>query len=293
MRITVLAGPTGIGKTDLSIELAQHWGVPIVSADARQCYAELAIGSAPPTPAQRAAVPHYFVADRPVTELLDANRYAQEARPALEASLQAHGRALVVGGSGLYIKALLQGFDDLPPADTALRQHLTERLAQEGLALLATELCNLDPAAAERVDLANPRRVLRALEVTLGTGKPFTQHLGQGADPLPYPVDFYCLDMPRPELYARIDRRVELMMEAGLLAEATALYPLRHLPSLQTVGYREIFDYLDGLSTLPEAVARIQQNTRRYAKRQLTWFRAQPGVRFLPVAEARATLLAG
>ena len=292
MRITVLAGPTGIGKTDLSIELAQRWGVPIVSADARQCYAELAIGAAPPTAEQRAAVLHHFVADRSVTDLLDANRYAQEARPLVEASLQAHGRALVVGGSGLYIKALLQGFDDLPAPDDALRGQLAERLAQEGLATLAAELCGLDPAAAGRVDLANPRRVLRALEVTLATGRPFTQHLGQGADPLPYPVDFYCLDMPRPQLYERIDRRVLAMMDAGLEAEARSLYPLRHLPSLQTVGYRELFDYFAGQGTLAEAVARIQQNTRRYAKRQLTWFRAQPGIKFLATAEAQATLLA-
>jgi tRNA dimethylallyltransferase len=279
--VTVLAGPTGIGKTDLSLELAQRWGVPIISADSRQCYRELAIGSAPPSPEQLAAVQHFFIADRSVHEPLDANSYATEARLRLEESMLTHGRALVVGGSGLYIKALLQGFDALPSADEHLRQQLTERLAQEGLAALVAELITLDPAAEQHVALQNPRRVLRAIEVCLSSGKPYTSHLGQGAAPLLYKTDFYCLDMPRQDLYARINQRVDAMMAAGLEAEATALYPDRHLPALQTVGYRELFDYLDGNTSLDAAIDLIKQNTRRYAKRQGTWFRAQPGVQLV------------
>lgn len=279
--LTVLAGPTGIGKTDLSIELAQRWGVPIISADSRQCYRELAIGSAPPDAGQLAAVQHYFIADRSVIKPLDANGYAREARVRVQESMEAHGRALVVGGSGLYIKALLEGFDDLPSADAHLREQLAARLSQEGLAALADELLRLDPEVAGRLDLQNPRRVLRALEVCLQTGLPFTHHLGKGADPLPYPVEFYGLDMPRPELYARIDRRVDLMIEAGLVAEAEGLYPLRHLPSLQTVGYRELFAWMEGETDLSRAIDLIKQNTRRYAKRQGTWFRGQPGLRWV------------
>ena len=285
--VTVLAGPTAVGKTDLSIALAKRWAVPIISADSRQCYRELAIGSAPPDAGQLAEVRHCFIADRSVTEPLTAATYAAEARLQVGESMAAHGRALVVGGSGLYIKALLDGFDDLPPADEALRQTLNARLEAEGLTALAQELTALDPAAGTTIDLQNPRRVVRALEVTLHTGKPFTQLLGKGAEPLPYPVDYFCLDLPRPELYARIGRRVEAMMQAGLLAEAEALYPVRHLPALQTVGYRELFDYMDGQGTLSEAMARIQQNTRRFAKRQMTWFRGQPGVRFVSEAYFR------
>jgi len=288
MSVTVLAGPTGIGKTDLSIQLALRWGVPIISADSRQCYRELAIGSAPPTPEQLAAVPHYFIADRSIHHALDANSYATEARLRIDESVAEHGKALVVGGSGLYIKALLEGFDELPPADETLRQALTERMALEGLATLAAELVELDPAAEAKVNLQNPRRVLRALEVCITSGKPFTDHLGRGGQPLPYKVDFYCLDMPREGLYARINQRVDAMIAAGLVAEAEGLAQYQHLPPLQTVGYREVFDFQAGKVTLPQAIEAIKQNTRHYAKRQLTWFRAQAGVQFVDHAYFRA-----
>jgi len=285
--ITILAGPTGIGKTDLSMELAQRWGVPILSADSRQCYQELAIGSAQPSAAQQAAVSHYFVADRSVHTPTDAHAFALEFRPMLQTSLATHGRALVVGGSGLYIKALVHGFDAMPAADAGLRAKITQRLASEGLQILAQELVSLDPAAAAAVALHNPRRVARALEVCLASGQPYTQFLGKGAAPLPYPIQFFCLTQPTETLYARINQRVDAMMQAGLLAEAQQLHPHMHLPALQTVGYRELFNYLDGKTTLPVAIELIKQNTRRYAKRQGTWFRAQDGVQFVDHAYIR------
>ncbi len=273
-RLIVITGPTGSGKTDLSIAVASRLCVPIISADSRQVFEGMAIGTAQPTPKQLAAVPHYFIASHEITEHYTCGRYAEEALAILETLFKDYDTVVAVGGSGLYIDALCEGVDELPEYDPELRARLQEIPLEE----LLEQLIELDPVYYEQVDRRNPQRVVRAVEVCLQTGRPYSdQRTGKRAV-RGFDVVKIGVEMPREILYDRINRRVDAMIEAGLEAEARTLYPYRTLNALQTVGYRELFDYLDGLITRDEAVELIKRNSRRYAKRQMTWLRRDESV---------------
>lgn len=272
-RLIVVVGATGSGKTDLSIRLAQHYGAPVVSTDSRQIYRGLPIGTAQPTDEQLQAAEHHFIASHEITQNFNCGEYEVQALALLERLFAKHGTVVAVGGSGLYVRALCEGMDDLPQADEQLRAQLTERMEREGVAALAEELRRLDPEYYGQVDRRNPARVQRALEVCLQTGRPYSQQRLGVRRERPFRIVKVGVDMPREVLYGRIDRRVDAMMEAGLEQEARAVYPFRHLNSLQTVGYKELFEWFDGAISREQAVELIKRNTRRYAKRQLTWFR--------------------
>ena len=279
-RLLVIVGPTGSGKTDLSIRLARHYGAPILSTDSRQFYRGMPIGTAQPTPDQLQAAEHHFIASHDLKEDLNCGSYETQALSCLEKLFAKHDRAIAVGGSGLHVRALCEGMDDLPQADPELREALSRRLETEGVDALAAELRTLDPAYYATVDRRNPARVMRALEVCLQTGRPYSEQRTGVRRPRPFGIVKAGVDLPREELYARIDRRVDRMVADGLEAEARALYPYRSLNALQTVGYREFFDYFDGRTSYEEAVSLIKRNSRRYAKRQLTWFRRDPEIRW-------------
>lgn len=288
--LLVIVGPTGSGKTDLSIRLAQHYGAPILSTDSRQLYRGMPIGTAQPDAEQLQAVEHHFIASHDIQEDLSCGQYATQALACLERLFVTHDQVVAVGGSGLYVKALCEGMDDLPQADPALRAALTRRLADEGVDALAEQLRELDPRYYEEVDRRNPARVLRAVEVCLQTGRPYSEQRTGRRRKRPFEVVKIGIDLPRVELYERIDRRVDRMLVDGLEAEARALYPYRSLNALQTVGYREFFDYFDGRTSYEESVELIKRNSRRYAKRQLTWFRRDPEIRWFHPTEDAAMI---
>lgn len=279
-KLVVVVGPTASGKTDLSLALAEYYRAPILSTDSRQCYRGMAIGTAQPTYEELDRAEHYFIASHNFDDELSCGRFAVQALELLEKLFADHSHVLAVGGSGLYVRALCEGMDELPQADPAVRKELAERLAAEGLESLAAELARLDPDYYAAVDRRNPARVVRALEVCLQTGLPYSQQRSGVRQDRPFGIVKIGVEMERDELYARIDRRVDRMMADGLEDEARALYPLRHLNALRTVGYRELFDYFNGRCTRSEAVESIKRNTRRYAKRQMTWFRRDPSVRW-------------
>lgn len=270
--LVVLAGPTGVGKTDLSIRLAKELATPIISADSRQLYKEMSIGTAVPTPEQLAQVQHYFIQTRSVTENYTAGMYEEDALTLVEQLFVTHSHLLVVGGSGLYIDALCRGIDEIPATKPALRAELMQRLEKEGLPSLQAQLRLLDAAICLQLDMSNPQRVVRALEVCLTSGKPYSSLKQNFSKKRSFNIIHLALQRDRAELYERINLRVDQMLEQGLLEEAQALYPLRGLNALKTVGYRELFDYFDGTLTFEQAVELIKQNSRRYAKRQLSWF---------------------
>ena len=268
-RLIVITGPTGSGKTDLSVAVASHLGIPIISADSRQVFDGMAIGTAQPSPEQLATVPHHFIASHKITEHYTCGRYAADALALLERLFTEHDSVVVVGGSGLYIDALCNGVDDLPEHDPALRTRLQKTPFNE----LLEQLRELDPIYYEQVDRHNPQRVIRAVEVCLQTGHPYSEQRTGRRAARDFSVVKIGVEMPRAALYDRIDRRVDAMMAAGLEDEARSLYPHRTLNALQTVGYRELFDYFDGKITLADAVELIKRNSRHYAKRQMTWLR--------------------
>lgn len=279
-RLLVIVGPTGSGKTDLSLRVARRYGAPILSTDSRQFYRGMAIGTAQPTVEEQQLVEHHFIASHDITEGLNCGTYEQEALSCLERLFATHDDVVAVGGSGLYIQALCDGMDDLPQADEALRTRLMERLRDGGLEPLAAELRELDPAYCATADLHNPARVVRALEVCLQTGRPYSeQRLGTRRE-RPFRTLKIGVELPREVLYERINRRVDRMLDERLVDEARRLYPHRALNALQTVGYRELFDWFDGRTTYEEAVELIKRNTRRYAKRQITWFRRDAEIRW-------------
>ncbi len=282
--LQIILGPTAVGKTDYALAAAKAFGSPIVSCDSRQLFREMRIGTARPTEAQLAEVPHYFIADRSVTDGCTAGRYEIEALQLLETLFQTHETVVMAGGSGLYIDALCNGLDDFPEADPALRAHLSERLRTEGVSALRSELRILDPESYATVDPANGQRIIRALEVTIATGRKYSSLKTRPARQRPFAIEKTGLTRPRAELYARIDARVDQMMEEGLLEEARNLLPLRGLPALNTVGYKELFGYFDGAYDLSEAVRLIKRNTRHYAKKQLTWWARDPSIRWIDLS---------
>ena len=279
--LRIILGPTAVGKTDYAIAEARAVGSPVVSCDSRQLFREMRIGTARPDDAQLAAVPHYFIADRSVRDGCTAGQYELEALALLEKLFVDHEVVVMAGGSGLYIDALCNGLDDFPPADPALRADLSRRLREEGVASLRAELRLLDPESYAALDPANGQRIVRALEVTIGTGRKFSSFKTRPEKPRPFTIEKIGLKRPRPELYARIDARVDQMMAEGLLEEARSLLPQRDLPALNTVGYKELFGYFDGTYDLAEAVRLIKRNTRHYAKKQLTWWARDPAIRWI------------
>ena len=279
--LQIILGPTAVGKTDYAIAEALRVGSPVVSCDSRQLYRELRIGVARPDDAQLAAVPHYFIADRSISEPCSAGAYELEALQLLDKLFRDHETVVMAGGSGLYIDALCNGLDDFPEADPELRAQLSERLRTEGVAALRADLRVLDTETYATIDPANGQRIVRALEVTIATGRKYSSFKTHPAKERPFTIVKTGLKRPRPELYTRIDARVDRMMEEGLLEEARALLPHRSLPALNTVGYKELFDYFDGRYDLSEAVRLIKRNTRHYAKKQLTWWARDPSIHWI------------
>lgn len=274
--LVVVAGPTASGKTEVGIQLAMHYQSVVLSADSRQLYYEIPIGSAAPTPEQRARVPHYFVGDRSITQPCNASQYEHEVLALVEEIFRKHPCVFLVGGSGLYIDAVCKGFDTLPDPDPAMREQVHERYKKDGLEGLRTWLYQLDPVYYNIVDLNNPARLMRAIEVCLITGQPYSSLRTGAVQKRPFRILKIALNVPREILFHRIALRADAMIEAGLVEEAFALRHLRHLNTLRTVGYEELFAHFDGLYTLNEAIEKIKTNTRRYAKRQLTWFKKDP-----------------
>lgn len=271
--LIVIVGPTAIGKTAAAIQLAQHFNTVILSADSRQFYREMSVGTAKPTTQELAAAQHYFINSHSITEPFSVGDFEKQGLALLDELFKIHDTIIMVGGSGLYIKAICDGFDNIPVADEDVRERLNAELETKGLAYLQKKLKEADPDYYAEVDINNPQRVIRALEVFESTGNPFSSYRVAATNTRPFNIIKIALDMPRELLYNRINQRVDIMVKQGLLDEVKSLLPYRHLNALNTVGYSEIFDYLDGKIDLKTAIENIKQNTRRFAKRQLTWFR--------------------
>ncbi len=273
--LLVIAGPTAVGKTAFCVALAKKLQTEVVSADSRQFYRELSIGTAKPSPEEMQGVPHHFIDSLSITQSYTAGQYERDCLLLLDRLFVEKDTVILTGGSGLFLKVVTDGMDELPDPNPEIRQVLQQRLQAEGLESLSDQLRHLDPIHHERVDKKNPQRVIRALEVCLSTGQPYSSfHTGQKAE-RPFCCQKICLTRPRNELYARIDARMDAMLAAGLVEEARSLLPFRHHNALQTVGYQEVFPYLDGTYDYAELVRLLKRNSRRYAKRQMTWFRNQ------------------
>ena len=272
-RLRIILGPTGVGKTALSIALAKSLGCPIISCDSRQIYREMRIGTAAPSLEEQQGVPHYFIGTHSIHQHYTAGRYELEALALIEDLFENFDELLMVGGSGLYIDALCRGMDDFPATDLALREQLTARIETEGIEALRFELRRLDPVSYEEIDIRNPQRVLRAVEVCLQTGRPFSSFKSRRPKARDFEIVKEGLLREMPDLYARINARVDEMVAQGLEEEARGLWPHQQLPALRTVGYREWFDYFEGKTGREEAIELIKRNSRRYAKRQCSYWR--------------------
>ena len=279
----MVTGPTAVGKTELCLDIAKHFGIPIINADSRQIYRELKIGTAAPTEEQLRQVRHYFVGTLSIQDYYSASMYEQQALNVIDTLFANSDVALMSGGSMMYIDAVCNGIDDIPTVDDCTRTLLKQRLASEGLESLCEELRQLDPEHYAIVDKKNPRRVVHALEICMMTGRTYTSFRKNERKQRPFSIMKIGLNRPREELYTRINQRVDQMLTDGLLQEARSLYPLRHLNALNTVGYKEMFAHIDGTWSLEEATERMKGNTRRYARKQLTWFKKDAAVQwFLP-----------
>jgi tRNA dimethylallyltransferase len=271
--LIVVCGPTASGKTKLAIQLAKHFSAEIISADSRQIYKELKIGSAPPSETELKEAKHYFIASRTLDEDYNAGAFEKDVLTLLDELFQKNKFAILVGGSGLYIDAVCNGFDKVPSSFPEIRKQLQDLYEEEGIEQLQNKLKELDPDYYTKIDLSNPQRLMRALEVCIGTGKPYSLLREGKKNPRDFRIIKIGLELPRDVLYKHIDARVDEMMKAGLLEEAKNLILMKDLNALQTVGYKELFDFFENKTTLDKAVDLIKRNSRRYAKRQLTWFR--------------------
>lgn len=272
-KLIVVAGPTAVGKTAVAIRLARQFGTAVVSADSRQIFQEMTIGTAKPTEQERAGVPHYFIDTHSVVEDYDAATYAADALSVVDRLFEGRDQVILCGGSGLYIKGVCDGFDEIPPVPAEVREKLIAKYEQHGLSWLQMRMREVDPEALESMDEKNPHRLIRALEVKLHTGESILSYRTSTRQERNFRSIKIGLTLPREELYARIDARMDEMIAQGLFQEANALYPLRHHNALQTVGYQEIFDFIENRFDREECVRLLKRNSRRYAKRQLTWFK--------------------
>jgi tRNA dimethylallyltransferase len=273
--LVVIAGPTAVGKTQIAIELAKRFQTVIVSADSRQLFREMNIGTAKPTQAELAAVPHYFINHASLDEPYSAGKYALECHTLLERLFEKHHIVFLVGGAGFYVRAVIEGFDKMPTVPLQIREKWERIQRDEGLHVLQDALRKADPEFSKLVDMKNHRRLVRALSLIDTSGKTVTELRKQARASLPFNVLKFFLNLPREELYARIHARVDAMIAAGLVDEVRSLLPYRDAQAMQTVGYKEVIEYLDGKCTLDEAIMKIKQHSCNYAKRQLTWFRNQ------------------
>lgn len=271
--LLVLTGPTAVGKTEYTIGLAEQLGSPILSADSRQMFREMQIGTAAPTPAELARVKHYFVGNLSIFDYYNVSMFEQQVLELLETLFEVHPVVIMTGGSPQYIDAVCEGIDLLPDPDPVTRQYVNQLFETQGLDALCAQLQLLDPVYYEKVDHRDHKRMIRAIEVSLQMKKPYSACLNQEKQTRNFNIEKYYLNRPREILFDRINRRVDMMMEQGLLEEAKRLYPHRELNALNTVGYKEMFDFLDGKCSLERAVEDIKTHTRRYAKRQITWFK--------------------
>ena len=275
-----VAGPTAIGKTSLSIALAKKYKTEIISCDSRQFYKEMKIGTAVPDQEELNAAKHHFIQNRSVFEDYSVGDFEKDALKKLEEIFKYHSAAIMVGGSGLYADAVLKGLDDFPEVDPQIRTGLKEELKEKGIASLQESLQKMDPDTYKKIDIENPQRLIRALEICKGTGKPYSSFLNKKKQKRNFIPVKIGLTADREIIYNRINQRVGLMMEQGLLEEAKKLYPNKDLNALQTVGYRELFKYFDGEFTLEFAISEIKKNTRRFAKRQITWYKKDPEIKW-------------
>ncbi|MEM7383171.1 MAG: tRNA (adenosine(37)-N6)-dimethylallyltransferase MiaA [Bacteroidota bacterium] len=288
--LIAVVGPTAVGKTMLCVQLAQHFRTEVVSADARQCYQKMAIGTAQPTAAEKQGVPHHLMGYLPIQTPYSAGMFERDALRMLAVLFRRHNRVILTGGSGLYVKAVCEGLDTMPRLDTSVREYLNTRLQQAGLRALIQELAARDPAYFQIVDRCNPHRIIRALAVCLATGKPYSASRRNCPAERPFKVLKVGLSCNRQVLYEQINQRVERMLSQGLWAEAAALYAYRDYHALKTVGYQEIFKCLSGHYSRQEAVALIKRNTRRYAKRQLTWFGGDEAIRWFQPGDLQGVI---
>lgn len=281
-KLLVIAGPTAVGKTDYSIEAALRCGSPVISCDSRQIYKEMTIGTAVPDASQLAAVKHYFIHSISVLDAYSSGQYEIDALALMDKLFsEGHETLVMAGGSGFYIDAVCKGLDNLPVPPPELREELTRRVREEGVEALADELKRLDPAAWKAIDIKNGQRVVRALETIIVSGRSFTEFKLAEPRKRDFEIEKICLTRPRDVIYDRIDRRVLQMIDEGLVEEVRGLEKYRNLPALQTVGYKEIFGYLDGKYSLDEAIRLIQRNTRHYAKKQLTWWKRDNAIKWI------------
>lgn len=269
--LIIITGPTGVGKTEATLRIAEHFNVPVINADSRQIFSEIPIGTAAPTTQQQRRVPHYFVGNHHLEDYYSASLYEQDVLNLINS--QDTSISLLSGGSMMYIDAVCKGIDDIPTIRPEIREEMMQRLELEGLEEMCNLLRKLDPEHWEIVDRKNPRRVLHALEICIQTGKTYTSFRSNTTKERPFNIIKIGLNRDRNELYDRINQRVLNMIDEGMIKEALSVYPKRTLNSLNTVGYKEMFEYLDGLTTLDEAIFKIQSNTRKYARKQLTWYK--------------------
>ncbi len=290
----IIAGPTAIGKTALAIKLASHFNTSIISADSRQCYRELDIGVARPSADELNTVPHFFIASHSIQQTLSAADFEEYAMQAANSIFKKNDVCVLVGGTGLYIRAFCEGMDPIPPIDAATREQIIASYKEKGLGWLQQELQQADPEYFAQAAQQNPQRLMRALEVKLGTGSSILRFQQQVKKERDFNIIRYALQLPREQLYERINQRVDNMMQQGLLQEVAGLQAYQSLNALQTVGYRELFQFLDGSLSLAQAIELVKQHTRQYAKRQLTWFKKDPGFSWVDVQDmpaAFATIL--
>jgi tRNA dimethylallyltransferase len=269
----IIAGPTAVGKTAVAIDIARHFTTDIISADSRQCFKEMSIGVAKPSPEELQLVHHYFINSHSIHDDVNAVVFEQYALQAVQKVFEQHDIAVVTGGTGLYIKAFCEGLDDMPPVSPLIREHITQQYEQNGLAWLQQQVQQQDPLYYSTGEIQNPQRLIRALEVKQATGESIRTYQQGRKATRPFNIVKYGIELPKPELHARINARVDIMINQGLVKEVESLLPYKQVNALQTVGYTEIFEYLEGNSTLPLAIEKIKTNTRQYAKRQMTWFK--------------------
>lgn len=279
MHLIVILGPTGVGKSALCLKIAENLGIPLINCDSRQMYRELPIGTAAPTQEDLRRVKHYFVGNLTIHDYYSASRYEEEVLSLIKAN-SAQKVHLLSGGSMMYIDAVCNGIDDIPTVRDDIRSELLQRFSIEGIDKMREELKLLDPEYYSIVDLKNPKRIIHALEICYQTGKTYTSFRTNTKKERPFKVVKIGLDRPREELYDRINRRVFQMIDNGMIEEARSVYEYRNLNSLNTVGYKELFQYFDGTYTLPEAIEKIQNNSRKYARKQLTWFRRDKNIKW-------------